>query len=113
MYREGFPILYVSNIERSLRYYRDLLGFTVGYRWIPLAQRGTEHLCLPEIASAGVGASYGQRDWRWRETAIRAGELRALYLYGSDTLCLKAGACESKPDLTSLSPARATFPENV
>jgi catechol 2,3-dioxygenase-like lactoylglutathione lyase family enzyme len=36
MYREGFPILYVSNIERSLRFYRDLLGFTVGYRWIPL-----------------------------------------------------------------------------
>lgn len=33
MYREAFPILYVSDMERSLQFYCDLLGFSVSYRW--------------------------------------------------------------------------------
>ena len=33
MYREVFPILYVSEMERSLQFYCELLGFSVSYRW--------------------------------------------------------------------------------
>jgi lactoylglutathione lyase len=34
-FRDAFPILYVAEMGRSLRFYRDLLGFEVGYEWAP------------------------------------------------------------------------------
>lgn len=33
MFREAFPILYVSDIERSVRFYRDVIGFVKVYQW--------------------------------------------------------------------------------
>ena len=32
-FREAFPILYAEDVERSIRFYCDLLGFEVVYRW--------------------------------------------------------------------------------
>ena len=32
-FRDAFPILYSRDVERALRFYRDLLGFEVAYRW--------------------------------------------------------------------------------
>ena len=34
-YRDAFPILYVADIERSLAFDRDLLGFEAAYEWAP------------------------------------------------------------------------------
>lgn len=31
--RSVFPIVYVEDVERSRRFYADLLGFEPGYRW--------------------------------------------------------------------------------
>jgi catechol 2,3-dioxygenase-like lactoylglutathione lyase family enzyme len=32
-FRDSFPILYVADVERSVRFYRDLLGFDVQFTW--------------------------------------------------------------------------------
>jgi lactoylglutathione lyase len=32
-FREPFPILYVDDVARSIRFYTESLGFTVSYRW--------------------------------------------------------------------------------
>jgi len=34
-YREAFPIVYAEDVERSIRFYGDLFGFEVVYRWPP------------------------------------------------------------------------------
>lgn len=32
-FREPFPILYVADVARSIRFYTESLGFDVSYRW--------------------------------------------------------------------------------
>jgi len=32
-FREPFPILYVDDVARSVRFYTESLGFAVSYRW--------------------------------------------------------------------------------
>jgi lactoylglutathione lyase len=32
-FREPFPILYVEDVQRSIRFYVESLGFEVSYRW--------------------------------------------------------------------------------
>lgn len=54
MFREPFPILYVSDLERSLRFYCDVLGFTETYRW---PQEGPGQFVYLKLGSTGIGLS--------------------------------------------------------
>lgn len=52
MFREPFPILYVSDMERSLRFYCDVLGFAETYRW---PQDGPRQFAYLKLGSTGIG----------------------------------------------------------
>lgn len=54
MFREPFPILYVADMERSLRFYCDVLGFTETYRW---PQEGSRQFAYLKLGSTGIGLS--------------------------------------------------------
>lgn len=54
MFREPFPILYVSDVERSVLFYTDLLGFMKRYQW-PL--EGTPDFVYLTLGSVGLGIS--------------------------------------------------------
>lgn len=54
MFREAFPILYVSDIERSVRFYQDLFGFVKVYQWPMEASPDYVYLTL---GSVGLGLS--------------------------------------------------------
>jgi catechol 2,3-dioxygenase-like lactoylglutathione lyase family enzyme len=53
-YRDPFPILYVADVERSLGFYRNLLGFTVGYEWREGDVLGFVALALDDGRSVGL-----------------------------------------------------------
>jgi lactoylglutathione lyase len=53
-YRDPFPILYVADVERSLGFYRDVLGFTVGYEWRDDDGLGFVALALEDGRSVGL-----------------------------------------------------------
>jgi len=52
MYREVFPILYVSDMEQSLQLYCGLLGFSVSYRW-PI--EGLSNFAFLKLPPLGLG----------------------------------------------------------
>lgn len=52
MYREAFPILYVSDMERSVKFYHDLLGFSVKYRW---PAEGVSTFVFLQLPPLGIG----------------------------------------------------------
>ncbi|HYF80579.1 MAG TPA: glyoxalase superfamily protein [Symbiobacteriaceae bacterium] len=54
MFREAFPILYVADMERSVRFYQGLLGFEKKYQW-PL--EGTPEYVYLTLGGAGLGIS--------------------------------------------------------
>jgi lactoylglutathione lyase len=53
-FRDPFPILYVTDVERSLGFYRDLLGFTVAYEWRDEDVLGFVSLALGDGRSVGL-----------------------------------------------------------
>jgi catechol 2,3-dioxygenase-like lactoylglutathione lyase family enzyme len=57
-----FPIFSVSNLDESLRYYRERLGFEVGWTWGDPPSRAGLKLDVLEIQieSSGLGAPPGQ-----------------------------------------------------
>ena len=71
--REPFPILQVGDLQRSLRFYRDLLGFEVAYSFPSEDEPGFVSLSL-EGGKLGLGAVEGRV-----ETATTS-----LWLYADD-----------------------------
>jgi uncharacterized glyoxalase superfamily protein PhnB len=57
--RSAGPSFTVNDIERSLRFYRDVLGFTVKERW---EQEGRLHGV--ELVAGSVSFWLGQDDWK-------------------------------------------------
>ena len=51
-YREAFPIVYAEDVERSIRFYRDLFGFEVVYRWPP---EGEPDFAFLRLEPLGIG----------------------------------------------------------
>ena len=58
MIETSFPILSVADLERSLRFYRDLLGGTVDYRFPPEGEPAFVTLRLGD-STLGLGATTG------------------------------------------------------
>jgi lactoylglutathione lyase len=48
MFKEPFPILHVDDVERSVRFYRDLFGFQEEYRWPEEGEAGYVYLRMGE-----------------------------------------------------------------
>jgi catechol 2,3-dioxygenase-like lactoylglutathione lyase family enzyme len=57
--RTATPILTVDDVDQSLRWYRDVLGFVVGERW----EEGGKLLGL-EMVAGGVSFFLNQDDWK-------------------------------------------------
>jgi len=72
-FREPFPILQVADLQRSLRFYRDLLGFEVIYSFPSDDEPGFVSLAL-DGGKLGLGATEGPV-----ETATAS-----LWLYADD-----------------------------
>ena len=96
------PMLNVSNIERSLAFYRDLLGFVVTsderkiqeWRWAFLKNGGSE-IMLSE--SGGIGERQAviaaESEGRWP---------MILYFYPTDVVALHAELLAAKADVSEL-----------
>lgn len=54
MFRDPFPILSVPDLERSLRFCRDLLGFEMTYRW---PEDGPLAFAFLRLGAQGLGLS--------------------------------------------------------
>jgi lactoylglutathione lyase len=52
MFREPFPILHVSDVERSVRFYRDCFGFELGFRW---PAEGPLEFAFLKLGDTGIG----------------------------------------------------------
>ena len=53
-FRDPFPILYVADVERSLGFYRDVLGFAVSYEWRDGDVLGFVALAVDDGRSVGL-----------------------------------------------------------
>lgn len=61
MFRDAFPIVYVEDVERSIRFYSECFGFEVGYRW---PEEGPAEYAFLRLAPLGIGlatAAAGER----------------------------------------------------
>ena len=52
MFRDAFPILYVEDVERSIRFYSECFGFELGYRW---PDEGPPEYAFLRLAPLGIG----------------------------------------------------------
>ena len=53
-FREPFPILYVDDVARSIRFYTESLGFEVSYRW---PSEGETAFAFLELDPLGIAVS--------------------------------------------------------
>jgi lactoylglutathione lyase len=51
-FRDAFPILSVEDVERSLRFYRDLLGYELTFRW---PEEGAIEFAFVQLGASGLG----------------------------------------------------------
>ena len=51
-FREPFPIIFVADVERSLRFYRDNFGFAPAYRW---PEEGALEFAYLTLGASGIG----------------------------------------------------------
>ena len=49
---EPFPIIFVADVERSLRFYRDNCGFAPAYRW---PEEGALEFAYLTLGASGIG----------------------------------------------------------
>jgi catechol 2,3-dioxygenase-like lactoylglutathione lyase family enzyme len=54
MFREPFPILHVSDVERSVRFYTEAFGFELGFRW---PDEGPLEFAFLRLGETGIGVS--------------------------------------------------------
>jgi lactoylglutathione lyase len=52
MFREPFPILHVSDVERSVALYTEAFGFEMGFRW---PEDGTIEFAFLKLGETGIG----------------------------------------------------------
>jgi lactoylglutathione lyase len=52
MFREPFPILHVSDVERSARFYVEAFGFEVAFRW---PEEGLLEFAFLKLGETGIG----------------------------------------------------------
>jgi catechol 2,3-dioxygenase-like lactoylglutathione lyase family enzyme len=52
MFREPFPILHVTDVERSVQFYRDGFGFDIGFRW---PDDGPLQFAFLTLGETGIG----------------------------------------------------------
>jgi catechol 2,3-dioxygenase-like lactoylglutathione lyase family enzyme len=52
MFREPFPILHVSDVERSVRFYTEGFGFEVAFRW---PDDGLLEFAYLKLGQTGIG----------------------------------------------------------
>jgi catechol 2,3-dioxygenase-like lactoylglutathione lyase family enzyme len=52
MFREPFPILHVSDVERSVALYTEAFGFELGFRW---PERGPLEFAFLKLGETGIG----------------------------------------------------------
>ena len=81
--RSASPSLTVNDVEKSLAWYRDVLGFTPGERWESDGQ-----LLGVELAAGDVTFMIGQDDWKKGRDRVKGLGLRI--------------HCETKQDIDSL-----------
>ncbi|RKT83862.1 lactoylglutathione lyase [Saccharopolyspora antimicrobica] len=82
MYRDAFPILSGPDLDRAMRFYRDLLGFQPEYRFpaegdaqFVTLRSGDLKLGLAQDATAGLGEHFAL--WLYTDDVDRAvAELR-------------------------------------
>jgi len=90
-FREPFPIVYVTDVARSIRFYTESLGFELSYRW---PKEGETVFAFLRLEPLGIGISQ-----RGAEHAGRDFEL-CLYTddaYGAAEQLRNAGADEVRP----------------
>lgn len=54
MFREPFPILHVSEVERSVRFYRECFGFELRFRW---PAEGPLEFAFLALGASGIGVA--------------------------------------------------------
>jgi catechol 2,3-dioxygenase-like lactoylglutathione lyase family enzyme len=52
MFREPFPILHVSDVERSVALYIEAFGFELGFRW---PEEGPLEFAVLKLGETGIG----------------------------------------------------------
>jgi lactoylglutathione lyase len=97
-FRDSFPILYVADVERSVRFYRDLLGFDVQFTW---PDDGTPEFAFLSLEPSGIGLSRATAPPLYRRDGARNDTTFELCVYTDDTDAAaerlrRAGATELK-----------------
>jgi uncharacterized glyoxalase superfamily protein PhnB len=77
--RGASPSFTVNDIERSLAWYRDVLGFTAGERW----EDGGKLLGV-EMAAGEVSFMLGQDDWKKGRNRLKGEGVRIYCTTGQD-----------------------------
>lgn len=85
-----YPALYVSDVQRSLAFYRDVLGFQIGYRWPPEGDpdyvevtqgNQTVGLLSREFAARETGLPVAQGGPSWAELVLEVDDVDAASRY--------------------------------
>lgn len=82
-FREAFPIVYAADVERSVRFYCDLLGFEVVYRWPPEGELDFAFLRL-EPLGIGVAAPSAPEELLGRSPVTGSPPRFELCIYADD-----------------------------
>lgn len=61
-FRGPFPIFTVSDLPRSLAFFRDAFGFTAGYQWPSDAETSAIEFIVLSLDGASVGLGRGEAD---------------------------------------------------
>jgi lactoylglutathione lyase len=73
VFRSVFPILYAEDVERSMRFYTEVFGFAVTYRW---PADGPCQFAYLELTPQGIGlASRAGAEQKYGKTLDRGGLL--------------------------------------
>jgi lactoylglutathione lyase len=57
MFREPFPILHVSDVQRSVDLYTEAFGFEIGFRW---PDEGALEFAFLKLGETGIGIGRAQ-----------------------------------------------------
>jgi lactoylglutathione lyase len=63
-FREPFPILYVDDVDRSIRFYTEWLGFEATYRW---PREGTTAFAFLKLEPLGIAVSQRRPEHEGRD----------------------------------------------
>jgi lactoylglutathione lyase len=84
VFRSPFPILYASDVDRSVRFYCDAFGFEVSFRWPPEGRLDYAFLRL-EPLGIGITSRDAAEQVQGRPLSGKARPRFELCLYTDDT----------------------------